>query len=106
MFHHLLGSLPGQTAEVIGTTTQVLERGGWAAIVAILCVAVTTLFFRREAERENLHKEMKALQQDHQKELLRLVEAQTAVLTKQAILTEKVESLLVRVTSRLERLED
>lgn len=106
MFHHLLGSLPGQTAEVIASTTQTLERGGWAGVVAVLCAAIAVLFYRRESEREKMHSEMQELQHGFQKELLRLVEVQTAIITKQAVLTEKVETLLIRVTSRLERTED
>jgi hypothetical protein len=104
----LLLLLAGQTTapDMLTATANALERGGLYAVVSILLGAVGTLFWLKEKEREKLHAEFQTLQNGFQKELLRLIEAQTAVITRQAILTEKVESLLIRVTTRLERKED
>ena len=89
------------TEEVTGLS-HAIERGGLYTIIAILIFAVIFLFVLKERQREKFHEEFQLLQKAFQEKLLQLVEAQTHVITKQAILTEKVDGLLTRVIVRLE----
>lgn len=117
---------PGQAPDVMLATATSIERGGLYSVVVVLMGVCSALFWLREKDRDKWekdrekemaardaaqvksHDEFQKLQDGFQRELLRLIEAQTAVITKQAMLTEKVEGLLVRVLDRLarERKED
>lgn len=64
-----------------------LERGGLYTICVVLLAGLVYLYVSKERL---------------QKDILDMVREQTAVLTKQQIVTEKVEGLLVRVNARLD----
>lgn len=78
----LITSQAKEVADLAGA----IERGGLYAIIALLVLTVGALFY--------------LLMKSHgsfQEKLLELVTAQTSVLTKQSILTERVESLLMLI---------
>lgn len=105
MFNFFLTLLSGQTPDAVAVTSTAgaIERGGLYSIIAILMGTVVYLYLSKEKQRDQLHSEFQALQSGFQAKLLQLVEDQTKLITKQVVLTEKVESLLDRVTTDLNR---
>jgi 1,6-anhydro-N-acetylmuramate kinase len=92
----------GDPTSVVGGLTETIQTGGLAAVCAILLITVAYLYVSKERQRERLHDEYNRLQEGFQTKLLDMVERQTEVLTKQAILTDKVEGLMVKLVARLE----
>jgi cbb3-type cytochrome oxidase subunit 3 len=60
---------------------------GLVGVILVLCIVVWHLYTAKEK-----------LQNDHATKLLSLVEKQTEVITKQTLITERVESLLAKTT--------
>lgn len=87
----LAGQVPGP-AEDLDRVSRTLERGGLYTVCTILLGMVVYLFLAKERQGAKF-----------QEQLLRLVEENTKVSTKQALLLEKVEALLTRVTASLDR---
>ena len=105
------GLISGQNpVTMVDDGAGVLEKRGLYAIIIALCLVVVFLFgliikiiLANDKKKEELNDKYAALQKDHQSSLLGIVKEQTQVLTEQVILTEKVETLLGRVTSKLDK---
>lgn len=97
----LVTAQPGGLEGVEGLSRS-FERNVLATLCSLLMFAVLGLFVTKERQREKLHTDFQTLQKGFQDKLLQLVEKQTEVITKQAVLTEKMEALMTRVVARLE----
>lgn len=90
MFRDITAAAVAQVgAEEVTGLSNAIERGGLYTIVSLLILAVLALFLLKERQREKFHAEFQALQKGFQDKLLQLVEAQTHIITKQVVLTEK-----------------
>lgn len=90
--HLMAAQAQTPAVEDLDRVSHSLERGGLYTVCTILLGMVLYLFVAKERQ-----------QAKFQDQLLKVVEETTKVITKQALLTEKVEGLLARVTANLER---
>lgn len=106
---HVLPGTPG--VDEVDALSKSLERGGLFTVVALLIIALVVALVSKERQRdrltlahetlrEKLHTDYQTQGNAFQTKLLSIIERQAEVLTKQALLTEKVEEALTRVNAR------